>query len=92
VPGADPGAAFAARLEQALAAGDFAAVPDQDLAEVLTAAVRFYAAKAEATGALPAPLAADRITPTEVVTMVSEMIRAADLNLFDVSMWYRRVR
>jgi hypothetical protein len=31
------------------------------------------------------------VTPTEVVTVVSEMIRTAGLNLFDLSMWFRRV-
>jgi hypothetical protein len=30
------------------------------------------------------------VTATDVVVAVSEMIRAANLNLFDVAMWYRR--
>jgi DNA-binding IclR family transcriptional regulator len=90
--GAEAGDRFVALVEQALATGDFSRVPDDLIERVMTAAVKVYAAKGEAVGAYPLPLAADRITPTEVVVVVSEMIRAADLNLFDLSMWYRRAR
>lgn len=83
---------FVALADAAIASGDFNAVSDDAIAKVMTAAVKLYAAKAEATETLPPPVAPDRITPTEVVVTVSEMIRAADLNLFDLSMWYRRAR
>jgi hypothetical protein len=63
---------------------------DADLERVMTAAVKLYVAKAEGTGAYPPPVTAERVTPTEVVTIVSEMIRTAGLNLFDLSMWFRR--
>jgi hypothetical protein len=77
-------------VERTLANGNYDAFSDADLQRVMTAAVKLYVAKAEATGAYPPPVAADRVTPTEVVTVVSEMIRAAGLNLFDLSMWFRR--
>jgi hypothetical protein len=83
--------AFTALAERTLASGSFDAVPDADLERVMTAAVKLYVAKAEATGTFPPPVTAERVTPTEVVTVVSEMIRAAGLNLFDLSMWFRRV-
>jgi len=38
----------------------------------------------------PAPVARERVTPTEVALVVSEMLRAADISLFDLAMWYRR--
>ena len=63
-----------------------------DLERVLTAAMKLYAAKAEAEATPSPPVSADNITPTEVVVVVSEMLRAVDLNLFDLSMWYRRAR
>jgi hypothetical protein len=74
--------ALNALAERTLASGNFDAFSD---------AVKLYVAKAEATGAYPPPVTAERVTPTEVVTVVSEMIRAAGLNLFDLSMWFRRV-
>jgi hypothetical protein len=83
---------FAAELERALAAEDFAAIADDTVSRVMTALVKFYAAKAEATGGHPALIAADRVTPTEVVVASAELIRAANLNLFDLSMWLSRVR
>jgi hypothetical protein len=82
--------AFAAQAEQALTDGRYDAFSDVDLQRIMTAAVKLYVAKAEAIGAYPPPVTAERVTPTEVVTVVSEMIRAAGLNLFDLSMWFRR--
>ncbi len=63
-----------------------------ELERVLTAAIKLYAAKAEGVATPAPPVSADKITPTEVVVVVSEMLRAVDLNLFDLSMWYRRAR
>jgi hypothetical protein len=65
---------------------------DQNLADVMTAAVRLYAARSEARSAFPPPLLADKVTATEVATVVSEMVRVVDLNMFDLSMWHGRPR
>lgn len=75
-----------------LATGDYASISSSELASVLTTAMKLYAAKAEAEGQLPAPVSAERLTPTEVVLTVTEMLRACNLNLFDLAMWYRRAR
>jgi hypothetical protein len=85
-------AAFAVVAERDLANGEYDDISDADLERVMTAAVKLYVAKAEAAGTYPPPVSADRVTPTEVVTVVSEMIRAAGLNLFDLSMWFNRGR
>jgi hypothetical protein len=82
--------ALADMAERALASGAARQVASDDIARVLTAAVKLYAAKAEAETMPPPPVLADRTTPTEIVVAVSEMMRAANLNLFDLSMWYRR--
>ena len=82
--------AFTVLAERTLASGNYDAFSDTELERVMTAAVKLYVAKAEASGAYPPPVTADRVTPTEVVTVVSEIIRAAGLNLFDLSMWFRR--
>jgi hypothetical protein len=96
---ADPGAefsavavAFAEVAERALSSGAAPRVASGDLERVLTAAIKLYAAKAEAEATPPPPVSGDKITPTEAVVLVSEMMRAVNLNLFDLSMWYRRAR
>ena len=65
---------------------------DQEIAVVLTAAVRLDALRCEVRDTFPAPLIAEKITATDVATVVSEMIRVADLNMFDLSMWHGRPR
>jgi hypothetical protein len=83
---------FVRFAEQELAHPERSELSDQDLALVMTAAVRLYAARSEARGAFPAPLIAEKVTATEVATAVSEMVRVADLNMFDLSMWHGRPR
>ena len=85
---ADPGAAFCARsnaLKRAIRKRS--AIP---LRRVLTAAVKAYAAKAEDAGREIAPFLDGAVTATETVIAACAMIRAVDLNLFDVAMWFRR--
>jgi hypothetical protein len=81
---------FVAAAEDALTTGELARVSDADLERVMTAAVRLYAAKTEVDAPPAAPVAAARVTPTEVVVTVSDMLKAAGLNLWDVSMWFNR--
>ena len=83
---------FLAIAGRTLAKGDYESISSSELASVLTSAMKLYAAKAEAEGQLPAPVSAERLTPTEVVLTVTEMLRACNLNLFDLAMWYRRAR
>jgi hypothetical protein len=83
------GADFVEAAEHALASGSLDAVSDAELEQVMTAAVRLYAAKAEGDTP-PAVVAADRVTPTDIVVTVSALIRAVGLNLWDVSMWFNR--
>jgi hypothetical protein len=75
---------------RALANGASSGIASSDLEHALTAAIKLYAAKAEAEGRSAAPVSADKITPTEIVLVVSELLRAADISLFDLAMWYRR--
>ena len=81
---------FVAAAEAALDSGKLELVSDADLERVLTAAVRLYAAKAETDNPPPTPVTPEKVTPTDVVVAVSDIIRAAGLNLWDVSMWFRR--
>jgi hypothetical protein len=85
----DPSKAFADAAAAALRRGNLDAISDNDLRKVLTAAVKLYAAKAERHGEI-APFAGGAVTATETVVAACAMIRAADLNLFDVAMWFHR--
>jgi hypothetical protein len=81
--------AFVAVAERALARGA-SRLPDSELQQVFAAAIKLYAARAEAEGGFLPPVPPDKITPTEVVLMVSELLRATNISLFDLAMWYRR--
>ena len=81
---------FVAACERALEVGRPGEVSDADLARVMTAAVRLYAAKRDGGDASAPPVEAEKITPTEIVVTVSDLIRSAGLNLWDVSMWFNR--
>ena len=81
---------FVDAAERALSSGKLDGVSDAELEAVMTAAVRLYAAKAEASDAELRPVASERVTPTDIVVTVSAMIRAVGLNLWDLSMWFNR--
>jgi hypothetical protein len=89
-PAAAIGDDFVDAASRALASGKLDLVADAELERVLTVAVRLYAAKAESDSPPPTPVTASELTPTDVVTVVSDIIHAAGLNLWDVSMWFRR--
>jgi hypothetical protein len=86
------GAAFCAAADEALLNGTPDAISDENLQRILSAAVRLYAAKSEyRAGELP--MFGDQpVNATEAVTAICAMMRAADLNFFDLQMWYRRVQ
>jgi hypothetical protein len=86
----DIAAEFYRLVTSALDRSELDAIPDEALRQVLTAAVKAYAAKAEAGEEELAPFEADAVTATEIVVTACAMIRAADLNLFDVAMWFQR--
>jgi hypothetical protein len=85
-------AQFVTLAEQDLTQPANGDLTDQELAAVMTAAVRLYALRCEMRDSFPPPLVAEKVTATDVATVVSEMIRVADLNMFDLSMWHGRTR
>jgi hypothetical protein len=88
--GRAPAVDFAADVRAALARGEPDAISDELLQTMLAAAVKLYAAKVERHGNALKPFADDAITATESVVAACAMIRAADLNIFDVAMWFYR--
>ena len=75
-------AAPAAALEK----GELERVPDEAVQALLTAAVKLYVAKRE-SGAEISPFVDDSVTATEVSITATSMIKAADLQLFELSLW-----
>ena len=63
---------------------------EQELRDALTSAVKRYAARVENAGYAAPVVEKHSITATEAVLAICELMRAADLNPFDVAMWYRR--
>ena len=81
---------FCAVARGALERGEPDAISDKMLQQVLTAAVKVYAAKVERRGHDVAPFAPGTVTATETVVTACGLIRAADLNMFDVAIWFHR--
>jgi hypothetical protein len=82
--------AFCVRARVALKRGTPDTISDQELQQVLTAATKIYAAKVERRGHDVAPFPRGTVTATETVVTACGMIRAADLNMFDVAIWFHR--
>jgi hypothetical protein len=81
---------FCTAARDALKRGEPDAISDTRLQQVLTAAVKVYAAKVERRGHDVAPFPRGTVTATETVVTACGLIRAADLNMFDVAIWFHR--
>ena len=84
----------AQHLATAVLSGDrTAAIPDEAVQQLLTAGIRLFAAKVELERRYFSPLtSSDAVTATDTATLVTELLRAVNLNLFDLSMWAARPR
>jgi hypothetical protein len=85
-----PAGQFCALAEAAVEKGAPELVPDEVLQRVLSAAVRLYTVKSEGRERELAPFGERPVNATEAVTAICAIMRAADLNFFDLQMWYRR--
>jgi hypothetical protein len=68
-------------------------VSDEAVAQILTAAIRLYVAKSDGEERTFPPIAGQRdseLTPTELLSAVSEMLRALHLGPMELALWYRR--
>ena len=67
-----------------------AEISDEQIADVLYAAARLFSAKTDRVGKIVWPIRADALNATETVVLVTALLDAADVNLFDMAIWYRR--
>jgi hypothetical protein len=68
-------------------------VSDQAVAQILTAVIRLYVAKSDGEERTFPPIAGtndSEMTPTELLSAVSEMLRAMHLGPMELALWYRR--
>lgn len=68
-------------------------VSDEAVSQILTAAIRLYVAKSDGEERTFKPIAGERdseMTPTELLSAVSEMLRALHLSPMELALWYRR--
>ncbi|MBN8920612.1 MAG: hypothetical protein J0H62_08000 [Rhizobiales bacterium] len=82
-----------AAAQQALATGDTKHIPDETVQQLLTAGMKLFAHKMEMESRYFSPITGpDAVTATEGAMLMTELMRAVDLNLFDLSMWASRPR
>ena len=80
-------------VEQALAQNRAAAISDESVQKIMTAAVKLFHRKSVAEGRAFLPVVSEQaLTPTEAVQGACELIRAVNLNPFDLALWYSRPR
>jgi hypothetical protein len=83
---------LSAAVEQLVRDGNPDGLSDEALRQVFASIVKLFAAKAEAADFSDdfVPYSPEAVTATQTVVTACAMIRAADLNMFDVAMWFAR--
>ena len=83
-------AAFAA-AKAALADATVGDISDEAIQKLMTAAAKLYCAKlTEDQGYFGPFLDSEIVTATDAVVAIAEIMRAVDLNTFDLAMWMSR--
>lgn len=73
--------------------GEAAQISDAAVARLMTAAIRLYVAKSDGEERTFRPIAGARdeeLTATELLSAVSELLRALKLGPMELALWYRR--
>ena len=73
--------------------GEAARVSDEAVARIMTAAIRLYVAKSDGEERTFRPIVHDDnepLTATELLSAVSELLRALRLGPMELALWYRR--
>ncbi|MCB1390129.1 MAG: hypothetical protein KDK12_13450 [Rhodobacteraceae bacterium] len=74
-----------------IAGGEASRVSDAAVAQLMTAAIRLYAAKTDGEERTFSPLTGrgDGVSATELLTAVSELLRAQHLSPMELALWFR---
>jgi hypothetical protein len=68
-----------------------AVIPDEQLRRLLSAAIRLYAAVSERAAEDIVPINAD-VSTTDAVVLACALLKAHELNPFDLALWFSRTR
>lgn len=79
--------ALAEEIRLSLATGDADAVPSEAVQALVAAACRAYGASVEAGHGYPILSDRDCLTSTDVMVACSALLKAADLQVFELGMW-----
>jgi hypothetical protein len=82
-----------AASRQLVEGNEAARVSDQAVAQIMTAAIRLYVAKSDGEERTFRPIAGakdEELTATELLSAVSELLRALKLGPMELALWYRR--
>jgi hypothetical protein len=90
----DPAAAsLLAASRELVERGEASRVSDEAVAQLMTAAIRLYVAKSDGEERTFRPIAGrkdEELTATELLSAVSELLRALRLGPMELALWYRR--
>jgi hypothetical protein len=81
-----------AQIERATEAGELASVPPSGVTNLVSGAIKLYAATVEdrAPGAAAVPVIDGTVSTTEAMVMACALLRAHHLNPFDLALWFSR--
>jgi hypothetical protein len=85
-------AGLRAQIERTTEAGEIAKVPAAGVTNLVSAAVKLYAAAMEEAepGAAAIPAIDATVSTTEAMVMACALLRAQHLNPFDLALWFSR--
>lgn len=79
---------LAGLLEKALGEDDPPDISDAAMQRLLAALIRTYGLKFESDPALlPVSMQAGRVTPTDIMVTASRLLKAGNLQVFELGMW-----
>jgi hypothetical protein len=77
------------QIERITQAGELAAVPREDVTNLVTGAVKLYAAFAEELES-DVPAIDSTVSTTEAMVVACALLRAQHMNPFDLALWFSR--
>lgn len=87
---ADAVALLTAATDRVVETQSGADVADADIAGAIVSAAKLFSAKTDRVGRFPWPIETDALNATDTVRLVTALLDAADINIFDMAIWYRR--
>lgn len=82
---------LADEVDRVLARGGVRELPAQDLQRLVSAVVRLYAAANEGSEQ-EVPAVDEQVATTDSVVLATALLKAQDLNPFDLALWFSRSR